>query len=82
MTWPRYGAICALWRETPPVAVSVYAIARRLDALGPPAKAGAKPPQAEKRQGLIDELAGADGVKTGLPDWLVAARKAEQQKGA
>lgn len=88
MTWPRYLAICAMWRETPPLHVSAAALAYRMGALEQ--KAQPRPAQAKaegrdekkaQRDDLIAHLAGKEGVRSGLPGWLKAARAKEQAGG-
>lgn len=75
MTWPRYTAICALWRDTPPLSVSAAAIAARLGAIE--LRAAKQDDRRAQRQELLEQ-AGGLGMGSGLPDWLIAARAAER----
>lgn len=73
MTWPRYEAMQAQWRQVPPLSVSVSLIAQALGAKTTSAAPAPQQPQrrsghdehATKRQALIDLLGGVPGFSVG-----------------
>lgn len=76
MTLPRLEAVVARWQQTPPLSVSVAAIA---EAVGVEFKKGPAPQQQQRSvrpakkqspQALFDLLGGAAGIGSEKPEWL------------